>query len=136
MKIGELARAAGVPTSTVRYYERTGLLPRPMRTPSGYRDYDEGAVERLRFIRAAQGVGFALEDIRVLLQLDRDSACSQVRRILEQRLAHVERKLEQMYYVRDTLRKALERCRRARRACPVLEGLRSDGGRAAPGRSR
>ena len=65
MTIGRAAKAAGVPATTLRYYEREGLLDAPVRTTAGYRMYDDQAVERLRFIRAAQAVGFTLNDIRI-----------------------------------------------------------------------
>ncbi|HEX9867840.1 MAG TPA: MerR family transcriptional regulator [Candidatus Tectomicrobia bacterium] len=67
--IGQLARAAGVPTSTVRYYERIGLLHSDARTAGNYRRYGQETLEYLRFIRAAQRTGFTLEDITALLQL-------------------------------------------------------------------
>ncbi len=67
--IGKLAKAAEVPVSTVRYYEKRGLLTPDQRTPSSYRLYGEESLQRLRFIRAAQTSGFTLEDIAMLLDL-------------------------------------------------------------------
>ncbi len=124
MNIGQLAKAAEVPTTTVRYYERAGLLAAPERSASGYRVYDERSVERLRFIRAAQGVGFSLNDIRELLALDSKSSCKSVQRLLEHRIGELDRKLAEMKFVRTTLGKALNRCRKSRRGCPVLVDLR------------
>ncbi len=72
MKIGELARSAGVPIDTVRYYERQGLLPEPERQPSGYRRYQSADVLRLRFVHRAKALGFTLEEIRELLALSSD----------------------------------------------------------------
>ncbi len=69
MTIGELARAAGVPTSTVRFYERRGLLKPDARTQANYRTYTSRAAERLKFIRAAQATGFSLKDVREMLAL-------------------------------------------------------------------
>ena len=69
MKIGEVARRAEVPIDTVRYYEREGLIPPPVRRASGYRDYLEADVDRLRFMRRATGLGFTLNEIRELLSL-------------------------------------------------------------------
>jgi DNA-binding transcriptional MerR regulator len=69
MRIGEIAVQAGVPTATVRYYERRGLVPRAPRTASGYRAYGPDVVRRLRFIKHAQELGFALEDIQHMLAL-------------------------------------------------------------------
>ena len=124
MTIGQLAKAAEVPTTTVRYYERAGLLTPPERTKSGYRMYDERAVERLRFIRASQGVGFSLDDVRELLALDSQSSCRDVQRLLENRIEDLDRKLGEMKFVRATLGQALNRCRKSRRGCPVLVDLR------------
>jgi DNA-binding transcriptional MerR regulator len=67
MRISELAEQAGVPTSTVRYYERIGLVPPPARTASGYRSYDENAAARLLFVTRAKRLGLSLEQIAELL---------------------------------------------------------------------
>ena len=64
LTIGALAQAAGVGVETVRFYERTGLLPEPLRTPAGYRQYPRDTVDRVKFIRRGQGLGFALREIR------------------------------------------------------------------------
>ncbi len=133
--IGQLAALVGVPVSTLRYYERSGLLPRPARSPSGYRLYDEDAHRRVAFIRAAQAVGFSLDDIRELLALDERDSCSRVQAILRRRLEQVEQRLHQMEQLRQTLRTALRRCRRARRGCPVLASLRPEA-RGRPGPRR
>ncbi|MEO6075342.1 MAG: MerR family transcriptional regulator, partial [Dokdonella sp.] len=69
MKIGELARRCDVNIDTIRYYERQGLLPAPKRLASGYRRYEAPDVDRLRFVRRAKGLGFALDEIKDLLAL-------------------------------------------------------------------
>jgi MerR family mercuric resistance operon transcriptional regulator len=126
--IGRLARAAGVPTSTVRFYERSRLLRPDGRTEGNYRVYGPAAIERLRFIRAAQANGFALEDIRALLDL-RDGTtapCREVQTLVERRLADLERRVEQLHHVRTVLRSSLRLCRRAERSgrCEVIDRLR------------
>ena len=68
LKIGQLARAAGVNVETIRYYERRGLLPEPPRTRSGYREYPESDVARLGFIRRAQELGFTLKEVKELIR--------------------------------------------------------------------
>ena len=80
MRIGALAAAAGVNVPTVRYYERRGIIPPPPRTSSGYRQYDPAVLDRIRFIKRAQELGFTLEEISDLLALRvHDSrACSVV----------------------------------------------------------
>lgn len=123
MTIGQVAEALNLPVSTLRYYERKGLLAPPDRSGSGYRLYDETVLERLAFIRSAQAVGFTLQDIRELLRLDGDSSCKDVQKLLNSRLAEVERKLADLKRVRATLSSALEQCRRSRRGCSVLARL-------------
>ena len=78
MRIGEIAELAGVTTKTVRYYERIGILPEPDRTPSGYRDYGVGTLERLRFIRDAQATGLSLAEIHSILRTLRSLSKSKV----------------------------------------------------------
>ena len=83
LTIGELAGAGGVPTSTIRYYERERLLQPSSRSPSNYRLYSAADLERLRFIRAAQATGFTLHDVSKLL---RPAPCGSVQRLIEERL--------------------------------------------------
>src|SRR4051812_7515770 len=89
--IGQLARLAGVPTSTVRFYERAGLLRPDARSGGNYRHYGDAAVGRLRFIRSAQATGFSLGDIRELLSLTHaeEAPCDEVLALTKQRLADV-----------------------------------------------
>ncbi len=85
MLISELAKRSGVPAKTIRYYEELGILPRPRRTVSGYRDYDDPAVDRLRFVRAAQAAGLTLAEIRNVVALRDDGIppCSHVIALLD-----------------------------------------------------
>ena len=80
MGIGELARRAGVPIDTVRYYERNRLVLPAGRKASGYRQYGEAEIARLRFIRRAKGLGFSLDEIRELLTLSTKRDIAQIRR--------------------------------------------------------
>jgi DNA-binding transcriptional MerR regulator len=125
--IGELARGAGVPTSTVRYYERRRLLRPGGRSSGNYRLYDEAALERLRFIRSAQAAGFTLTDIAALVHFrDGDAApCREVQELIKTRLAHVRQELGHLREVEGLLQKWLRACRAAGRSgsCAVLEGL-------------
>jgi DNA-binding transcriptional MerR regulator len=127
MTIGELASLAGVPASTVRYYERSRLMAPAGRTASNYRLYDAAALERLRFIRGAQTAGLTLADIKVLLHhKDGLSApCREVRELLEQRLTHIEAALRELKHVRGALSSYLEICRQsvAEDPCQVMEKL-------------
>ena len=124
MTIGRASETLGLPISTLRYYEREGLLAPTDRSRSGYRLYDEAAVERLAFIRSAQAVGFTLNDIRELLRLDKDSSCKEVQQLLGRRLAEVKEKLADLNRVQGALSSALEKCRKSRRGCGVLTSLR------------
>ncbi len=122
--IGQIAEIVGVATSTLRYYEREGLLKPVDRSPAGYRLYDSNGVEQLRFIRSAQAVGFTLEDIRALLSLDERTSCKQVQAIIDERLADAAGRIAELRSVQRTLNRALNRCRKSRKGCPVLTDLR------------
>ncbi len=126
--IGRLAYAAGVPVSTVRYYERSRILRPDGRTEGNYRVYGPEALERLRFIRAAQAIGLTLEDITTLLDFrdGRTAPCKEVQSLIEERLLELEKRLEQMGHVRSVLHSSLRLCRRAGRSgrCEVIEKLK------------
>jgi DNA-binding transcriptional MerR regulator len=110
--IGQLARAASVPTSTLRYYERIGLLQPVARTAGNYRLYDEKALERVHFIRAAQATGFTLEDITALLQLQdaTPDVCQDVQTLIEERLGDLEKRMADLRHVQRVLKATLKRC--------------------------
>ena len=125
--IGELARVAEVPTSTLRYYERAGLLAPTGRTRGNYRVYDEPSIERLRFIRAARETGLTIQDIATLLDL-RDGAtvpCAEIQTLIETRLMRVNGQLRDLDHVREVLESSLALCRdsEATGRCEVLEDL-------------
>lgn len=107
LTIGELAQAAGVPTSTVRYYERQGLLKPSARSVSNYRLYSEDDLKRLRFIRAAQATGFTLQDVTKLL---RPAPCGRVQKVIQERLDQVEMRMKELRHVQRVLRTALGTC--------------------------
>lgn len=131
--IGQLAKTAGVPTSTVRYYERRGLLRSEGRSRGNYRLYGPSALERLRFVRSAQTAGFTLSDITLLLRFrDGEAApCREVQKLISGRLARVAEQIEHFQGVEVMLRQWLAVCRRSERTgkCGVLEGLESEHGR-------
>jgi DNA-binding transcriptional MerR regulator len=112
MMIGTLAKAAGVPTSTVRFYERRGLLKPDARTQSNYRTYSGRAVERLKFIRAAQATGFSLKDIREMLALtySDEPPCDEVAALIERRLDDVKQRLRELKRINRTLTLAFKSC--------------------------
>lgn len=126
MKIGELAKATGSNSETIRYYEKIGLLPRPGRTRSNYRDYGLEDAERLAFIRHARGLGFELADMRSLIDLaeqpDRD--CGEADAIASRHLANVERKIAQLEKLRAELARMVKACRGGQVAgCRIIEAL-------------
>lgn len=127
--IGQLARAADVPTSTVRYYERRGLLRPASRSRGNYRQFDAEALDRLLFIRSAQAAGFTLSDITALLAFrDGDAApCREVQDLIAARLDKVVEQIKHLKVVDRMLREWMKVCREAERSgrCGVLEGLQS-----------
>ena len=126
MTIGQVAKAAGLSATTLRYYEREQILAPTDRSQAGYRLYDPDAVERLRFVRSAQAVGFTLDDIRTLLELeqDRGPACQgEVQRLLQRRLADVDEKMNELKRVQAALGRALDRCRRSNGECAVMKEI-------------
>ncbi|HEX5489127.1 MAG TPA: heavy metal-responsive transcriptional regulator [Rhodanobacteraceae bacterium] len=133
LTIGSVARRAGVGIDTIRYYERQGLLPPPPRRASGYRDYGEAAIERLRFIRRSKDLGFTLDEIRELLALssDRERGVRDVKRRAETRLAGVEDRIRELQKVRRGLKQLIAACpgHGPLEHCPILRAL---GGEANP----
>ena len=126
MRISELAQSAGVPTSTVRYYERVGLLPLPVRTPSGYRDYGDDAAARLLFIARARRMGLSCDQITDLIPVWAGTNCGaaqgRVFQLIEEKqdeIADRIAELEQFSAQLDAVRIALE-------AEPAPEVCRSD----------
>lgn len=112
LTIGQLARAAGVPVSTVRYYERLGLFKADARTGANYRAYSLRAVERMKFIRAAQATGFQLDDVRQMLELTHSDAspCDDVAALIAHRLKDVKNRLRELRRVECALLTAKKSC--------------------------
>lgn len=108
---GELARAAGVSTDTLRHYERKGVLPAPRRSANGYRQYPAHALERVRLVRSALALGFTLDELaRLLRTRDRGGApCREVRALAERKLFEAEARLRELTALRDHLRETLAR---------------------------
>jgi MerR family copper efflux transcriptional regulator len=127
LTIGTVAKRAGVPIDTIRYYEREGLLPEPLRRSSGYRSYNETAVRQLRFIRRAKDLGFTLDEIRDLLALssDRRGGVKAVRKRAEQRLASIEARIAELTRIRKGLQQLIEACpgHGDPEHCPILRAL-------------
>ena len=128
LTISQLAQRAEVPIDTIRYYERNQLIAEPPRRPSGYRQYPEETVQRLRFIRRAKNLGFTLEEIAELLDLSSQRNVAAVKRSAQQKLLDVEHKIAELSRIRDGLEKLVKTCPGHGRAeaCPILSALTED----------
>ena len=127
LKTGEVAKKGGVNLETIRYYERRGLLPRPPRTPAGYRTFGTDAVRRLRFVKRAQELGFSLKEVKELLALrvDARTSCAAVRKRAEAKIADIDQKLRALRVMKRALVRLTAACvgRGPVSACPILESL-------------
>jgi MerR family transcriptional regulator, copper efflux regulator len=127
LTIGAVAKRVGVAIDTIRYYEREGLLPEPVRRASGYRSYDESAISQLYFIRRAKLLGFTLEEIRDLLALsaDRQLGVKAVKQRAQHRLAAIDTRIAELQRVRDGLEQLIDACpgHGAPEDCPILRAL-------------
>jgi DNA-binding transcriptional MerR regulator len=110
LKIGEVARRAGVGIETLRFYERSGLLDRPARTEGGYRLYDTSALKTLEFIKRAQSLGFTLEEIKRIIAESRagQRPCAEVRENVRRRLAELDEQMAQIRRYRNALAATLK----------------------------
>ncbi|WP_353221306.1 Hg(II)-responsive transcriptional regulator [Salinisphaera sp. S4-8] len=124
LTIGKLAAAAGVNLQTVRYYQRRGLIDQPPKPSTGYRRYPRATVDRIRFIKRAQGLGFSLDEIGELLKLG-DGHCDDVRRVAENQRALVAARIADLAAMQDTLDGLIDRCRNAHAPdhCPLIKTL-------------
>jgi Hg(II)-responsive transcriptional regulator len=140
LTIGELAGAVGVNVQTVRYYERRGLLPKPKRRASGYREYLASDVARLEFIRRAQALGFTLSEIEQLLALrvDPRTTPQDVHRAVEEKIEAVEEKIQDLTRISGALRTMAASCHAHGPLgdCPFLEALESQDSNVIELRSR
>jgi DNA-binding transcriptional MerR regulator len=128
MQIGDLSRASGVHIETIRYYERSGLLPRPARQPNGRRIYGESDVRRLGFIRHARDLGFELANVRTLLALQEqpEASCEDASRIAVAQLEAVESRIARLQKLRGELSRMVGACQRGVVSeCRVIEALMS-----------
>ncbi|WP_417523699.1 Cu(I)-responsive transcriptional regulator [Marinovum sp.] len=128
MNIGEVANRAELPAKTIRYYEDIGLVT-PLRDTNGYRAFRESDVHKLVFLGRARGLGFSIEDCRALLALwaDTDRASADVRRIAREHLTEIDRKIEDLTRMRETLSDLVKTCAGDDRPdCPILAQLSAE----------
>lgn len=126
MNIGEAAARSGVSAKMVRHYESLGLLPRVQRTESGYRQYGDSEVHTLRFIRRARDLGFSIAEIAALLKLwqNRRRASADVKRIALAHVADLDRRIQEMTAMKQTLAHLAHCCHGDQRPdCPILDEL-------------
>ncbi len=127
MRIGDLAKATGMPVETIRYYEREGLLPAAARADNNYRVYQPAHLERLAFIRQCRSLDMALEEIRALLALRDGPAdnCAQINELLDAHIEHVARRIRELKVLQKDLRSLRDRCPtpHALAECGILNGL-------------
>ncbi len=128
MKTGDLARLVGVKVETVLFYEKEGLLPRPARTHSNYRDYGPPDVARLLFIRRSRGLGFDLQSVRKLLTLadDLDQPCDAIDAIAREQLRKIKQKIADLKALQTELRNVVGQCKSGTVSdCKIIEALGS-----------
>jgi MerR family copper efflux transcriptional regulator len=106
VRIGQLAAETGFSVRTIRFYEQSGLLPAPSRTPAGYRSYDQDAVTRLRFVRSAQALGLPLAEIAEVLRVrdHQGPPCSYVAELLRTHISALDARIKELTALRDELR--------------------------------
>jgi MerR family mercuric resistance operon transcriptional regulator len=130
--IGVLSRKTGVNIETIRYYERAGLLPKPVRTSGGYRAYRPRDAQRLSFIRRTRDLGFSLDEVRRLLGLadQKSRSCRSVHAVAVKHLADIREKIDDLRRMEKVLSELAAKCGQGSMpACPLLEALnRSDEG--------
>jgi Cu(I)-responsive transcriptional regulator len=133
LNIGDAAKASGVSAKMIRHYESLGLLREAQRTAAGYRVYDETDVHTLRFIRRGRDLGFPIKEVEQLLGLwrNRRRASADVRKVAQQHIADLDRRIAELQEMRRTLEHLVHHCRGDQRPdCPILDDLADTGDRS------
>lgn len=129
-RIGEMARLAGVPSGTIRFYERVGLIAPPARTPSGYRKYNDETLARLRLVLRARKLGFSLSEIGELLDMlaQRRHPCRHVHCRISGKLTELDSKITELSRIRERLQALVQACDSETPIgdCPMLVALAAD----------
>lgn len=126
LPIGEMSRKTGVNIETIRYYERIGIMPNPVRTQGGHRAYDAGQLKRLDFIRRSRELGFSLGEIRALLDLVDTGTytCAEVHQMTTAHLANVRKKISDLRRMERVLKEMAAECSRGYVPdCPIVDKL-------------
>lgn len=130
MNIGQAARRSGLSAKMIRYYESIGLLKPALRSDSGYRLYQQDDLHRLAFIKRSRDLGFSLEEVARLLTLwqDRQRASADVKALASQHIDDLNRRIEELVSLRDTLSELVAHCQGDDRPdCPILKDLAAGG---------
>lgn len=127
LRTAQVAELAGVNVETLRFYERKGILPEPPRRASGYREYPPETVERVRFIKRAQELGFTLKEVQDLLELRETTRAKagRVRNVAKEKLEEIEHKIRDLEAVRQSLTELLSTCdgNKPIVSCPIIDSL-------------
>ena len=127
LKISELAKAAGINTTTVRYYERIGIFPKPDISESGYRQYTENFVKTAKFIKHAKEIGFSLKEISelLLLRVNESKSCNYVKTMAEIKIAGINEKISSLERLKEKLIRLKNQCenKKYKDNCPIIDML-------------
>jgi MerR family transcriptional regulator, mercuric resistance operon regulatory protein len=137
MTIAAIARASGVGIETVRYYERRGLIAQPTQKIGAYRRYDASHAARIRFIKRAQELGFTLDEIESLLELQDGTDRRSIRAIASRRLEDIRQRLQDLKRMQSALAHVLQECEAHSAAphCPIIESIGADASAVAERRA-
>ncbi|MFU2075369.1 MerR family transcriptional regulator [Gallibacterium anatis] len=128
MKIHELSKLSGINLETIRYYEKTGLLPEPQRSSNGYRYYDQASLSLLKFIKSCRSLGFSLEDIKQLIQLrHKPTEHYHADQIILKQLEQVEQKIQQLLEIQTFLKQLSCQEEHNEDECKAISGLEEVG---------
>lgn len=131
LQIGEVAKTTGVSVHTIRYYEKLGLLEKPVRSPGGFRRYPEELIDKLCFIKKAKVLGLTLGEIKSIMQCSKEglvSCCNLVKRIFSMKIQELESKIKELQKMKKNLESLLSRWisptrvnKRSYTVCPQIE---------------
>jgi Cd(II)/Pb(II)-responsive transcriptional regulator len=136
MRIGELAQASGSPIETIRFYERSGLLPATARTEGNYRIYTPAHAERLAFIRQCRNLDMTLDEVRLLLRFkdEPQASCGEVNALLDAHIGHVAERIRELRALQDALGVLRASCASPHAAadCGILNGIKKGSAQDKP----
>jgi MerR family transcriptional regulator, mercuric resistance operon regulatory protein len=129
--IGQAAQRSGVKIETIRYYERTGIVPKPDRSNSGRRVYTLNEIAKLRFVKRCRDLGFSISDIKILLAVpvDNNSTCAEAKIVGERHLVEIRDKINHLVALEKALSQLVSNCKVGSVDCAMLEALFSDADR-------